>query len=101
MHPSPLPVPDWPLPPELAPELVALAAGLTPMLPPAVLVTFHLVPPPCGGPRWGRGGVGTAPLVARRGALSFVPAPGLGGERSPLLLVDRPNGLELQRIDSE
>lgn len=101
MHLSPLPVPDRPLPPDLAPWLVALAAGLAPVLPLTVQVTFHLLPPAL----WPAVGVGERsvrpPLLARAGSLSFVPAPDLDGAGSPLLLVDRPGGLELQRIDSE
>ncbi|WP_102124671.1 hypothetical protein [Deinococcus planocerae] len=98
MRLSPLPVPARPLPPDLALWLVALAAGLAPVSPLAVQVTFHLLPSalwPVVGERSAR-----PLLLARAGSLSFSPAPDLAGEGSPLL-AHRPNGLELRRIDGE
>lgn len=99
MHLSPLPLPDRPLPPEFTPQLVKLAAGLAPVLPPSAKVTFHLLPPAL----WPVVGEGSSrpPLLARAGPLSFVLAPGVGDTGLPLLLTDRPGGLGLQRIDSE
>lgn len=101
MHLSRLPTPDRPLPPDLAPAVVTFASGLTSVLPPSVQVTLHLLPPALWPVLGAEQESSQSPLLARAGSLSFVLAPGVGDAGVPLLLTERPGGLELQPIDSE